>query len=188
MADEELKKMVGQITLFQTKSLIKKSLIRPKVPSELEELQNDIINFFIEIEKLISDMIRVKLWAKVYDENNPLPSMRLLAAVYQIVEYLPYREKKRILVSLEHSFNHLRNRIMDMYKLRNEFAHLELRVLLKKYNTEDKNGAQNIIRKYKFMEKLLNDIVDTGLKVKDYSTYSNYMSKKINEARKQVNE
>ena len=36
---------------------------------------------------------------------------------------------------------------MDMYKLRNEFAHSELRILLKKYNTEDKNGAQNIIRK-----------------------------------------
>lgn len=175
MKDKKLEKLTEKIRQFEKKSSLIKTILRPSIPPELEELQKHIINSHIEIEKLMSEMIRVKLWARVYDKSNPLPSIRLLGGIYQVVEYLPYKEKNRVLISLEPLFKPLKNRIKRMNEIRNEFAHTELRDLVKEYNLKDKNGAQKILYKYEFVEKLKDDIVNTGLKVKDYHTYAEFI-------------
>src|SRR3989344_6157910 len=137
MKNNKLLYLVKKISDFEKKSVLKRIIIRPPIPKQLEELQKYIINSQIEVDKLMAEMIRVKLWARVYDDRNPLPSIRLLGGIYQVVEYLPYREKIKILCSLEPSFNPVKNRIRKMYEIRNLFAHTDLKELIRDYNVEN---------------------------------------------------
>lgn len=175
MKNKKLTEIIEKIRNFEQKSILNKILIRPPIPKQLEELQKYIINSHIEVGKLMSEMIRVKLWASVYEKNNPIPSIRLLAGIRQVVEYLPYKDKTRILCLLESSFKPLKRRIMRINEIRNTFAHTELKELIKEYNVDNVSGAQKILDKYEFFEKLKEDLVEIGLKVKDYQDYAGFI-------------
>lgn len=178
---EELKK---RISYFRSRRLASKIVKRPAIPQSLEELQTHILHSHLSIEKLMEEMIRVKIWAIAFDEKNPKPSMRVMSALMLVVDNLPYRRKNEVLQKLESLFKPLRGRINSLDKLRNKFTHTELSELLGEYNDTTTKGAQNIVKEYEFVEELMNGFLEIGRKVEDYTIYANFLRTLIEEAKK----
>lgn len=173
--DEDLKKLKQEIAHFQSLRLARKILVKPSIPRSLEELQTYILHSHLEVEKLMAEMIRVKIWAIVYTKENPQPSLRILAALMQLVDYVPYRRKNEILCKLETLFKPLSSRINTADKIRNIFAHTELSELLDEYDEGTVKGARKILDGYKFFYDLINEMVNTAKQVGEYDMYIDFI-------------
>ena len=155
----------------------------PSIPKTLEELQTYILHSHLEVEKLMEEMIRVKVWAKCFDKNNPLPSLGILTDLRLIVDGLPYRRKNEILCKLEPLFKPVSKSLNRVDGLRNKFAHTELSKLLTEYNADTLKGAQNIVNEYELIDGLIDEMVKIAQKVVDYTAYAGFMQEVINDTK-----
>ncbi|MCX5636121.1 MAG: hypothetical protein NTX52_00305 [Planctomycetota bacterium] len=176
MADStKLIKLKEEIGNFQKRRRLIKIVVKPEIPGYLEELQLHVLHSHVNIEKLMAEMIRVKVWATVYRKFSSVETLRLLTFLYPLVEWVPYKKKNEALVRYEPSFKATKGRVNRLEEIRNEFAHTEPAELLEKYNQDNEIGAQNILEVYKFIDELENDILKTGESVKDYELYIKFI-------------